>query len=166
MTITVTPAFTGSLTVSNDLSSVAALVSYAAGTDLAQGTGSMSADKAFSDTITFTASTAVNIDFAASASQTDVFGSALNMAKTKAILIKNKAAAGSGATITVGNGTNPCQLGFGATTSTWTIPAQGIMLVTAPDTGWAITGSTADILKLTPSAHAFDADLVFIGTSA
>mgnify|MGYP001153648961 CR=1 FL=1 len=76
---------------------------------------------------------------------TDSFGTTISAARIKGIVIVNISASNS---ITVGNGTNPWATLLNGT-GTLTLPPGAFFAAATPDaTGWAVTNSTADILKL------------------
>jgi hypothetical protein len=112
------------------------------------GTGAGAANVYFEDTRALADGANETLDL--SGSLAGAFGTAV-FARVKYLLIVNLGTT----TLTVGNATNPVQLGFGATTSTFAIPAGGKFEIEAPTaTGWTVTNSTADGLKIANAAGA------------
>lgn len=122
-------------------------------------------------TYAFTASTPQTLNLQ---SLTDPFGQAQSFARIKALAIIHKGqvdasflragpAASNGWNSAIGGGTNPY---VEAKPSTTTNPLGGGILLLAPGlTGYPVSGSIRDLL-LTPSAHAFSADVVILGCTA
>lgn len=95
----------------------------------------------------------------------DAFGASVALVRCKGLLLF--AAAANTTKLTIGNGANPAQFGFGATTHTWDINPGGIFIATFPTTGWTITPATADGLKVTNAAGATALyDVIVLGGSA
>lgn len=117
---------------------------------LGSGTGYGKADISFMDQRALASATSENIDL--SGVLVDGFGQTINAAKVKAIEIENPEA--STTNITVG----------GAASNTWTGPfadptdaivlKPGDRFVAASRTGWTVTASTGDILKIANGAGA------------
>lgn len=126
-------------------------------------------DLLYAATLTFVASTAQNLDLT---SLTDILGGAVNFARVRAIAIKMYSTT-DGATLTVGGAaSNPWAAVWG-TTGTMIIQAAtaanangSFFLLTAPNTTGYVTSGTSKTLKLLPSAHAFNADIVIAGAVA
>jgi hypothetical protein len=133
---------------------------------LTGGTGGGQADTVYAVTLSIAASGSSNVDL--NGALTDKFGGAVSMLHLKALVIRNQST--SPGAITVGNGTNPAQLGFGATTHTWAIQPGDVFAVTngqGSNAGWVVTAATADILKIAAAATAgtYTVDVIAIGTS-
>ena len=111
-------------------------------TNYTDGAGANQGNVLYQAQRTFSGSTD-NVDL--SGVLTDSFGSTVSLVRVKAILIQNTSASNS---ITVGNGTNPWATLLNGT-GTITLPPGAWFAAATPDaTGWAVTNSTADILKL------------------
>ena len=98
---------------------------------------------------------------------TDAFGNTLSFAKVKAIFIKNKNT-GAGENLIVGGAAaNGVSTLFSDTTDKLIIGPDGMLLLTNPSAaGYAITGGTADLLKLDAGANTVVFDIVIVGTAA
>lgn len=132
---------------------------------LTSGTGANQADLMFSDKRTLSASASENLDLAGGLA--DAFGATLTFATVKAIMIK--AAAGNTNDVVVGGAASNAFVGpFGGTTPTVAVKPGGFLLLFAPATGWTVTASTGDILKVanSSSGSAVTYDVVLLGTSA
>jgi len=114
------------------------------------GVGDFQSDALWTDTRTLATNTTEDIDLRGALA--DIFGVGAVFVEVTALLIKSAAA--NTTNLTIGNGTNPAQLFFGATTHSIILQPGGTMLLTAPKTGWAITAGTADILKVANAAGA------------
>ncbi len=136
--------------------------------DLTSGVAAGMADKVFHDTRTLAASATENLDLAGGL--TDALGDACTFAKVKAIAIV--AAAGNTNNVLIGGDvTNTFFPMFGAETDTLVLrPGAGIILWAgaADATGYAVTASTADLLKIANSSSGSSVtyDVIIIGTSA
>ena len=92
--------------------------------------------------------------------ETDGIGQTITATKIKALLVVNRTTT-AGATITVGGNANSPAI-FSAANDMLIIRPGGFALLYAPDSaGYAVTGSTGDIINLTASSTA-DADLIVI----
>lgn len=117
--------------------------------EFAEGVGLNQAQKVFTDQRTLTASSSEDLDL--NGVLTDCFGAALAFTEIKALLIK--AAASNVNNVLVGGAaTNQFVTPFGAATHTITVRPGGLLLLVAPDaTGYAVTPSTGDLLKIANS---------------
>lgn len=160
-------AVTADQTSALDLTTASAPVSWARQVALATGTGAGQADVIFTDTRTLAASATEDLDLAGSL--TGAFGATLTFVKVKALAIAAAAAntnnvvvgaAASNAWATLLNSTGTVTLRPGA----FFIAVAGV----ADSTGYAVTASTGDLLKVANSAGSTGVtyDLVVIGTSA
>lgn len=130
---------------------------------LENGTATGQASKIFSDQRTLAASATESLDLAASL--VDALGSTLTFATIKAIYIK--ASADNTNDVIVGGAASNAFYGpFDAADNTVQVKPGGAMLLVAPKTGWAVTASTADILKIANSAGTTGVtyDVVLVGT--
>ncbi|MBS0187289.1 MAG: hypothetical protein JSS51_04425 [Planctomycetes bacterium] len=108
-------------------------------------------------------SSGANLDLDLAGVLTDVFGNTITLAKIKAIAIRNKAT-GTGVNLLVGgSATNPVSTILGGTSPSLKIGPTGFWLHNSPVDGFAITGGTGDILRLTASGGAVDYELVIFG---
>jgi len=98
----------------------------------------------------------------------DIFGVAVAFARIKAIVII--AAAGNTNDVVLGGAAAAQFFGpFGAATDTIAVRPGGILVMAAPDaTGWPVTPTTADILRVANGAGGTSVtfDIVIIGASA
>jgi hypothetical protein len=140
-------------TVNADLARIVAV-------ELANGTGSGQANAMFSDTRSLSSGGSDNLDLAGGL--TDAFGSVLTFTAIKAIIIESDAA--NTVDFTIGNGTNPFLGPFGAAAHTVTVRPGGLLVFVAPQTGWTVTGGTADILKILAGAANSSYRIHIIGT--
>lgn len=161
----ITARIAGYLTASPDIGRARHEFDEAAILDLAHGTGEGQADMMWSDERTIAASSSETLDLAGVLSS--VFGSTLTFAKVKAVLIV--AAAGNTNNVVVGaNGSAEFQGWFGDVSDTVAVRPGGMFLIAAPKTGWTVTASTGDILKIANSGSGTGVTyrIVVIGTSA
>lgn len=124
-------------------------------------------------TYTFAASTPQDLDLKA---LTDVLGATVNFARVRLLAIKVKSTTDA-ASLTLSPGsTNGWTALIGTGSSLRVMPSTantdstekgiGFFLVVAPNTTGYVTGASNKVLTLTPSAHAFDADVFIAGTSS
>lgn len=158
-------AFDANYTSPLDLVSRSAPLSMAPKLSLINGTGAGAADRVWSDQITIGASSNSDIDLAGSL--TDPFGAALSFARVKLILV----------TAATGNTNNVVVGGASSTFATWvsgTNPAVivrpgGLLVLGASDaTAYAVTATSADVLRLTNSGagSSVTCDVAIVGCSA
>jgi len=133
-----------------DIGSVSYPLVYSSTNNFADGVGADQAKEIWSDTRTLTASATENLDLAGVL--TDAFGNVITFTKIKALIIKADPANVND--VIIGNhATAACLLGFGAAAHTWAIKPGGLFVVVSPDTnGYAVTATTADMLKVLNSA--------------
>jgi len=111
----------------------------------ASGTGVGKADLLFTDTRTLAASATEDLDLAGVL--VDALGATLTFAKVKAIIVV--AAAGNTNDVVVGGAaSNGFNTPFSGTTPAVKVRPGGVFMLAA-DSGYAVTNSTADILKMT-----------------
>lgn len=163
---TLAVAATAQLTKSADLSSVSAPLQFSRSVKLASGTGAGKANVLFADTRTLAASATEDLDL--SGSLLNALGDAAVFVRVKGLIVSAHSAntnnvvvgaAASNAWATLLNSTGAVTLRPGAVAA--------FMAGTA-DTGWAVTSSTGDVLKVANSAGstAVTYDIVVIGDSA
>ena len=153
---------TGTYTNVLDLNSAIAKLSLSESDSLANGTSANQGDLIWWDTRSAAAS-ADALDLAGGL--TNAFGSALTFAKVKGISIHNKATT-SGYKLAIGAN--------GAGLANWVasvgdivnLGPDGLFLLWSPVDGYAVTGTSADILQIDPGANTIAYDIVIIGTSA
>ena len=168
LTTVLTTQVVAELATARDLVTGSAPLSYRNRVSLASGTGAGQADLVFSDTRTISASGNDDLDLAGGL--TDALGTTLTFVKIKALVVT--AAAGN---------TNNVLVGGDATNTflTWVV-AEGDAVILRPGaslalfagvadaTGYAVTASTGDLLRITNSAGSTSVtyDIVIVGTSA
>lgn len=132
-----------------DIGEVKYPVSYGANYSLSDGLGADQARYLFTDTRTLVASANENIDLAGVL--TDVFGNLLTFDKIKALIIKADAA-NVNDVLVGGAATAQASAFFGDVTDVVKVKPGGMMALIAPDaTGYDITATTADLLKIANS---------------
>ncbi|MFG1247620.1 hypothetical protein [Xanthobacter flavus] len=114
-------------------------------TAFADGLTDFKADRLWCDERTLSASSADSLDLAGGL--TDSAGAAITFAKVRAIVVK--AALANSADIVVGGAASNTFTGpFGGATHTVAVRPGGTLVLCAPKTGWPVTASTGDILKI------------------
>lgn len=131
---------------------------------LATGTQPGQADLCFSDKRTITASAVDMLDLNGVLS--DVFGSMINAAHVKAILII--ADAGNSGKLTLSGVASKAFNGpLGGTNPTADINPGGLLMYADPNAGWVVTPATADTIQITnTSANAANYEIAVIAASA
>lgn len=132
---------------------------------LTNGTSDKQADVIFSDTRTLTTGANETLNLAGSLVDS-AFGSTLTFVNIKAIMIFSKLDANR--VLTVGGAaSNGFATPFGASTDTIKINPGGSLVLIAPNTGYAVTAGTGDLLKIAnASGGSTTYDIIIIGTSA
>lgn len=143
--------------------------SFAYSDVLSNGTAADNADLLYIAAPTISASGTLNLDLAASL--TDIFGNSITFARVKGIFIKfDSTTAATTSTVTIGNHASAAApMFFGAAAHTATIHATGVFMTCRSDaTGWPITATTADILKIVnnDSSNAVILNIAIWGASA
>jgi hypothetical protein len=167
----------GTYTNSNDLSGgvdVTDSLVKSITDSLATGTGAAQADRLYRATRTLAATTGEDLDLAGSL--TDAFGATLTFARVKGILIKlNTTTAGytlqvgGSASVTGATATSNQFINWVASaTDIINVRGGGFLLLWSNDaTGYAVTASTGDLLKIyNPNAASITYDIILIGASA
>ncbi|MFE4548866.1 hypothetical protein [Streptomyces sp. NPDC056785] len=157
----------GELTAALDMGTGRAPQSLSKSMALASGTGAGKADRIFSDRRTLAASATEDLDLAGVL--LDAFGSAITFARVKGLIIA--AAAGNTNNVVVGAASsNPWATLLGATHTLTLRPGAFVAVGTgvADATGYAVTASTGDLLKIANSAGSTSVtyDIHIIGASA
>lgn len=132
---------------------------------LANGTEADQANIVWYDTRTL-AATSEQLDFAGGV--TDAFGDALTFATIKLLLIRNKNTTTAHTLVIGGGTTNPMTTIFGstATNCTETIGPSGWTDKHNPIDGFAVTGGSADTLKLDAGTNTVVYDIIVLGATA
>jgi hypothetical protein len=150
-----------------DLTYAQAVLAYSKAGSLQTGTGANQADRIFSDQRTIAPSANDDLDLAGTTLQ-DNLGENLALARIKVIAV-SAAAANANVLVMGGAAAAAITTILGGTSPTLNIRPGGLFLLTAPDaTGFAITATTADILRFTNGGAGTSVtyDVVIIGSSA
>lgn len=134
---------------------------------LASGTGAGKADKVFSDRRTIAASSSEDLDLAGVL--LDAFGAAITFARIKGLIVA--AAAGNTNSVVVGAAAETPWATLLSSTGTVTLRPGAFVAVgtgAADATGYAVTASTGDLLKVANSSSGTSVtyDIHIIGASA
>lgn len=167
LTSGVSVSLTGTLTSALDLSTGSAPLTVRRAAQFASGTGAGQADLIFSDRRTLAASASESLDLAGVL--LDAFGATLTFVKIKGLYIS--AADANINTVVVGAAASTPWATLLSATGTVTLrPGSflGVGVGAADATGYAVTASTADLLKITNggSGTSVSYDIAIIGTSA
>lgn len=131
------------------------------------GTTNGTADKLWQDTRSL--ATGNNDDLDLTALTNTIYGSTvtISFAEVCGIFIKNNNTT-AGHDLTVGaSGGNEWNVPFGATGDLIELPANGILLITNPLAGWAVTNGSADLLRIgNSSGSTISYSIVIWGRSA
>lgn len=112
----------------------------------ADGSGANQAHKVFADTRTITASSNDDLDFAGGL--TDGLGNAITFTSVKGLIV-TAADANTNNVVIGGEGTNPFSSMFSDATDKLVVKPGGTVVLLAPGaTGYAVTASTGDILRI------------------
>ncbi|MFE7073801.1 hypothetical protein ACFU96_27310 [Streptomyces sp. NPDC057620] len=155
------------LTSALDLGTGKAAQSLSRSVSLSNGTGAGKADKVFSDRRTLAASGTEDLDLAGVL--LDAFGTAITFARVKGLIIA--AAAGNTNNVVVGAASGSPWAALLNTTGTLTLRPGAFLAVgtgVADAVGYAVTATSADLLKIANSAAgtAVTYDIHIIGASA
>lgn len=154
------------LTSALDLTTVQAQIQRMYRVLLATGTGANQADKQFSDTRTILASSNDDLDLAGVL--LDAFGVAITFVKVKYLLVA--AAAGNTNNVVIGgSASNPFASFMTGTTPAILVKPGGLCVLATPDAaGYAVTGGTGDILRISNGGAGTSVtyDIIIGGTSA
>lgn len=148
-----------------DLGTKSAKVSASYSQSLASGTGAAAADMIWTDERTIVASGNDDLDLAGVL--VGAFGNTLTFAKIKAIMVV--AAEGNTNDVVIGGiGATGFVGPFGANTHTIAVKPGGVFVIGHPGTGWTVTASTGDILRIANSSSGTSVTykIVVIGTSS
>lgn len=155
------------LTSALDLGSGRASQSLSRSMSLGSGTGAGKADRVFSDRRTLAASATEDLDLAGVL--LDAFGATITFARIKGLVVA--AAAGNSNNVVIGAASsNPWATLLGATHTLTLRPGAFVAVGTgvADATGYAVTASTGDLLKVANSGGSTSVtyDIHIIGASA
>ena len=131
---------------------------------LASVTGSGQADVIFHDRRTISAGGSEALDLAGAL--TDQYGATVTFVKIKAMIFRNANTSGAGVLAVGGAAANQFVNWVADSSDIVNIQATGILLLTAPLAGFAVTAGTGDQLKVAASGADVTYDVVLIGTSA
>jgi hypothetical protein len=149
-------------TVSSDLSSARDLLNLALTWDFSDGTGNNQCDKIFHDERTLSGGFTDDLDLSG-VLVGKLSSTPISFAKVKLILVVNKSAT---LTLAVG-GAASAQFAplFGAVADFYNILPSGASFLVAPLAGYAVTNTSADLLRVASSAGA-TYDIVLAGSTA
>lgn len=167
LTSSVSIAASASLTAALDLGTATAPVNVRKAVQLATGTGAGQADKVFSDRRSIAASSSEDLDLVGTL--LDAFGGTITFARIKGLIVS--AAAANVNNVVVGAAASaPWVTLLGATHTLTLRPGDSFCAMSgaANATGWPVTATTADLLKVANSGAgtAVSYDIVIIGASA
>lgn len=145
----VSSRWTGTYTKTSDVAGAEQEFDVTHSVSFADGVGANQANVFFADTRTLTASSTEDLDLTGSLS--DVFGASLVNARIKAIRIS--AAAGNTNNVIVGAASGTQWASLLNAAGTLTLPPGAYFEAAVPTAaGWAVTGGSADLLKVANSA--------------
>lgn len=147
-----------------DLSKTLNTINKAVANSFTDGTAANQANKAFSDKRPLAASASETLDLAAGL--TDAFGQSITFASVKAMaFIASETNQGA---ITIGGGSNAFASFMGSATDSLVLAPGGMIVLTAPDAGYAVTADTGDSIDVTndDGVNAAEYDVVLIGVTA
>lgn len=154
------------LTGSSDLGGTSTPQNLSYAKTLTSGTASGQADLVWGDTNTLAASANTDVDLAGSL--TGALGGTVTFVKVKAIMLY--ADEGNTNNVVLGNAASNGFVGpFGAATHTISVAPGGCAVLVAPGTaGWAVTATTADLLRVANSGAGTSVTykILIVGTSA
>ena len=151
-----------------DLSTISDNAKLAFSLDLADGTGDNQVDKIWHDKRTIAIAADDDIDLRGTGANMthSIFGGTvtIELAKVKAILIKNLSTV-SGEDLTIGgHPTQDFSAPFGASGDKIKLGAGGALLLTQPVDGWTVTDGTSDTLRIhNDGAASVNYDIVIAG---
>lgn len=132
------------------------------GWEITDGTGEYQAQLLWNDTRQLAASASESLDLAGGL--TDAFGLTLTFTAVKALIVE--AAAGNVNDVVVGGAaSNGFATPFGDATDAVKVKPGGKLVLIAPETGYAVTASTGDLLKVANSSSgtAVDYTITVVG---
>lgn len=153
----------GTLAKDTDLASLTQVLNYSQTYTLANGTSADQANMMWADTRTLTASSSENLDVYGGL--TNAFGDTISFTRLKGIIIF--AAATNTNNVLLGGDSASVASIFSNINDIAIIRPGGFLALCSPDaTGYAVTATTADILKVANSAGTTSVtyDIILIGT--
>jgi len=129
---------------------------------LASGTSASQADLVWSDTRTL-AATSENLDLAGSLS--GALGTTVTFAKVSGIIIRNNTATAAAKLLVGGAASNQFINWVANSSDILQIGPSGILFLTSPVDGYAVTAATGDILKIDSGAATISYSIVIWGRS-
>jgi hypothetical protein len=132
---------------------------------LASGNAANQVSKCFADRRTIAASSNDDIDLTGGG-LTDPLNQALNFGTVKAIYVK-ASAANTNNVVVGGAGTGAFNGPFNAATAKVSLEPGAVFLVAAPAAGWAVTATSADLLRIANSAGGTSVtyDIIILGST-
>ncbi len=125
------------------------------------GTGSGQANEIFTDSRAISSGSSESLDLAGGL--TNAIGGTITFATIKAIIVESDTA--NTVDITVGNAASNGFTGpFGGATHTVAVRPGGVAVFIAPKTGWTVTASTGDLLKVAAGAADITYRITLVGT--
>jgi hypothetical protein len=167
LTLNVKATCDWSLIEALDLANVVDASSVTYSDSLTDGTTAGLADVIWHDTRALAATT--NDDLDLTALTQSIYGSTVTktFAKVRGLLIINLSTTAGDDLEIGGSGGNEWNVPFGATGDKIEVRANGTLLLAAPEDGYAVTNSSADILRIrNPGANTINYKIVIWGTSA
>jgi hypothetical protein len=158
-TVNITPSIIATIGAAAAIGALQKTINWPAQQPLFQftpGTGAGQMDTWYDGTRTLASNTNESLDLTGTA-LLDPFGVAIAFGHINLIAIR--ASAANTTDLTVGNGTNPFVGPFGAGTHTLILKPGDLAMFVRPTTGYVVTNSTADILKVvnaTGAAASYD----------
>lgn len=132
--------------------------------NLADGSAAGQANQVWHDRRTLVAaSELINLSGTGANAKPNAFGETAAFATVKGLVIRNRTTT-SGANLIVGNASAAFVTPFNAATDRLKIYPGGLIVLWAPNTGYAVTGTTADDLKLDSGSATIEYDIYIIGT--
>lgn len=147
-----------------DLSNVVCDLTIPRQIALADGAGVNAANLVYQDTVTLAGGGETLLDLTA---LTDALGQAVSFARLKLIYLRNKSVTAGDVLQLGGAVSNGLDTLYVGTDAGQLVGPDGTALLVNPSAaGWAVTASTADILRIgNPGANAIECDIVLIGAA-
>jgi hypothetical protein len=163
---TLIASISGILSGAVDIGTVEHSLSYGPTLTFGDGNGANQISRIFADTRTLAASANEDLDLAGGL--TDAIGQTITLARVRGLLVR--AAPGNTNNVIVGGAaSNGWITAFGGTAHTITLRPGGLLMLAAPDaTGYAVTASTGDLLRIANSGGGTGVtyDIVILGATA
>lgn len=131
--------------------------------DLVNGTGDFQANGVFHKRSTLTNGNSDNYDLAGGL--VDRFGNSITFVSVKQLAIINLSTV-VGATLQIGNGTNPFASWLGAANDIAILPPGGLLVLQEPKAGYVVIAGTADTLKIKAVGGDVTYDIAVIGVTS